>query len=153
MKAIPFLAALLVLVAMTMPWFTADDAKNVGIPTTSGPQAEKNGLSLWDIAEKVYSNPLTLKESAIKTLRIESTSSIESILPIVGIPLVILGAVIGLFKGRVGHGVGLLGMVLLTLPLVYSPGAGIRGSLTVGVGYMLAWIGFSIGLISALASK
>jgi len=152
MKPIPFLAALLVLVAMTMPWFTADNTQRMGVLVASG-QNGNGELSLWNITEKVYSNPLTIKESALKTLRIESASSFESILPILGIPLVILGAVIGLFKGKVGHGMGLLGMVLLTLPLVYSPGAGIRGSLTVGIGYVLAWVGFSIGIVSALASK
>ncbi|NJF24928.1 LuxR family transcriptional regulator [Thermococcus sp. Bubb.Bath] len=151
MKPIPFLAALLVLVAMTMPWFTADNTQGMGVLSAS--KQDNGELSLWSIAEKVYSNPLAIKESAVKTLQVESVSSVESILPIIGIPLVILGAVVGLFKGRIGHGVGLLGMVLLTLPMVYSPGAGIRGSLTVGVGYVLAWVGFSIGLISALASK
>ncbi len=153
MKPIPFLAALLVLVAMTMPWFTADNTQRMGVLATSG-HSDNGELTLWNITKEVYSNPVTIKENVLKTLRIESASSFESILPILGIPLVILGAVIGLFKGRAGHGMGLLGMVLLTLPLIYSPGEGIRsGSLTVGIGYVLAWVGFSVGLVSALASK
>lgn len=154
MKPIPFLAALLVLVAIGMPWFTAEHEPIVGVLTINNSSMETGEeLSLWDIAKGIYSNPLSLENSTVETLRIESPSRLFSFLPLVGIPLIMLGAVVGLFHGKAGHGIGLIGMVLLTLPLVYSPGAGIRGSLTVGIGYILAWVGFSVGFVFSVASK
>jgi hypothetical protein len=152
MRPIPFLAALLVLVAMTMPWFTPQNTPSMKALNTMGGENGKD-LSLWDVARSLYSNPVVIENATQKTLMMDSPSNLWNFLPVVGVPLIVLGAIVGLFKGRVGHGLGLVGMVLLTLPLVYSPGQGLRGSLTLGIGYILAWVGFSVGLVSSVTSK
>ncbi|ASJ00272.1 LuxR family transcriptional regulator [Thermococcus gorgonarius] len=154
MKPVPFMAALLVIVAMTMPWFTPEsknpEVQMFGITSLERSSAEESnqGLSFVDIVRDVYLKKDVLKQD----LMIGGNKGVSNIfLSLVAFPLIILGAFIGLFKGKFGHAIGLIGMVIFTLSLVY--GSGEEVSLRIGFGYLLAWVGFSVGLVSAVVSK
>ncbi|WP_010477221.1 hypothetical protein [Thermococcus zilligii] len=151
MKPVPFLAALLVIVAMTMPWFTPG-SKSPEIRMFLATSPEKGsaeggqGLSFVDMAKAIY-----LKKDALKQDLNGGAKTLNIILPLVAFPLIILGAFMGLFNGKFGHAIGLIGMVILTLSLVYGGSDG--GSLRIGSGYLFAWVGFSLGLVSSVLSK
>ncbi|ASJ02407.1 hypothetical protein A3L09_03640 [Thermococcus profundus] len=155
MKPVPFLAALLVIVAMTMPWFTPG-SKEPGIQmfgvASVGEHSDNKdsaGLSFIDVARNVYLNRDVLNQN----LRLEEKGGVPGmLLSFIAFPLIIIGAVTGLFKGKFGHGIGLVGMVILTLALVYGNGRS-TGSLRIGSGYLLAWVGFSVGLVSSAFQK
>ncbi|WP_456366797.1 LuxR family transcriptional regulator [Thermococcus sp.] len=145
MKPLPFLSALLVLVSMTMPWFTAGQAEGIGFHVSS----TENSVSLINILQQVYSNPTEFQRELAAVFNSPSSSSIQLLVPIIAVTLVAVGAVVGLFRGRLGHGTGITGMVLLTGFILYTSKTGLSSGLTLGTGYLLAWIGFSVGLISS----
>lgn len=153
MKPVPFLAALLVIVAMTMPWFTQGasnpEVRMFGITSLDrGPhEGISQGLSFVDVARDIYLKKDVLKQDLVLE---KNREVLGIVLPLIAFPLIILGAFIGLFKGKFGHAIGLVGMVVLTLSMVYGSG---DGSLRIGSGYLLAWVGFSVGLVSAVFSK
>lgn len=154
MKPIPFLAALLVIVSMTMPWFTAQ----TGHPLNGGTMSYKSfapnqssttqAVSFWDVVKSIYTNEKHVKDC----LKLEANkTSLRTLISFLSAPLILLGAVIGLFKGKFGHGVGLIGMVLLTVMILYWGNN--KGTLTVGIGYLLAWVGFAVGFVASAGSK
>jgi len=149
-RPIPFLAALLVLVAMGMPWFTSQHASGgvVAYAIDHNGSSSNRSLSFLDVVKGLYLNEKEVR--SYLHLKAKETS-INELLSIVSVPLILLGAVIGLFNGKLGHGVGLVGMVLLTVGLLQW-GSG-KGTLSVGTGYLLAWVGFSVGFVSSAGSK
>jgi len=149
-RPIPFLAAILVLVAMSMPWFTPQHVpeRMVAYAIDNNSVVSNSSLSFIDVVKGLY-----LHEEGVKNnLLINSKNlPINEILSIISVPLILLGAVIGLFNGKLGHGVGLIGMTLLTVGLL--PWGTGNSTLSVGMGYLLAWVGFSVGFVSAAGSK
>jgi len=150
MRPIPFLAALLVLVAMGMPWFTPQYSPErvVAYAIDYNSTVSNSSLSFVDIVRGLY-----LHRDEIRDYFHIATKDIpiNEILSLITIPLILLGAVIGLFNGKLGHGVGLIGMTLLTIGLL--PWGTENSTLSVGMGYLLAWVGFSVGFVSAVGSK
>ncbi len=149
MRPIPFLAALLVLVAMGMPWFTPQYSPEiVAYSVEHNSTVSNSSLSFVDIVRGLY-----LHRDEVRDYFHTATKNvpINEILSLIAIPLILLGAVIGLFNGKLGHGVGLIGMTLLTIGLL--PWGTENSTLNVGVGYLLAWVGFSVGFVSAVGPK
>ncbi len=152
MRPIPFLAALLVLVAMGMPWFTSQHTSEGvvahAVAVDNGSSPSNRSLSFLDVVKGLYLNEKEIRNY----LHLKAKEkSVSELLSIISVPLILLGAVIGLFNGKLGHGVGLAGMILLTVGLV--PWGSRGGTLSVGVGYLLAWVGFSVGFVSSALSK
>ncbi|WP_461864710.1 amino acid permease [Thermococcus sp.] len=140
MRIVGFLAAVLVLFSFTMPWFQV--AKWYG----------NEQVTMIDIAKELYNNMDQIKET-IKNLNIENpnTNLILFMSYVVGVSLILLGAIIGLTGGRGGHLLGIIGMILFTYPIWATTGEKIMDMISYG--YIIGGIGFLIGLVGGGAGK
>ena len=140
MRIVGFLAAVLVLFSFTMPWFQV--AKCYG----------NEQVTMIDIAKELYNNMEQIKET-IKNLNIENpnTNLILFMSYVVGVSLILLGAIIGLTGGRGGHLLGIIGMILFTYPIWATTGEKIMDMISYG--YIIGGIGFLIGLVGGGAGK
>ena len=105
-----------------------------------------------DIAKELYNNMDQIKET-IKNLNIENpnTNLILFMSYVVGVSLILLGAIIGLTGGRGGHLLGIIGMILFTYPIWATTGEKIMDMISYG--YIIGGIGFLIGLVGGGAGK
>ncbi|GAB6102406.1 hypothetical protein JCM16138_16290 [Thermococcus atlanticus] len=140
MRMVGFLAAVLVLFSFTMPWFQV----------TKWYGTEQ--VTMIDIAKELYNNMDQIKET-IKELNTEtpSTNLILFMSYVVGVSLILLGALFGLTGGKGGHLLGIAGMLLFTYPIWATTGEKILDMISYG--YIVGGIGFLVGLVGGGASK
>ncbi len=140
MRIVGFLAAILVLFSFTMPWF----------------QVEKwygtEQVTMLNIAKELYNNMDQIK-ATIKELNTDnpSTDIVLFMSYVIGVSLILLGALLGLTGGRGGHLLGIVGMLLFTYPIWATTGEKIMDMISYG--YIIGGIGFLIGLVGGGTSK
>ena len=139
MRLVGFLAAVLVLFSFLMPWFQVD--KWYG----------NEQVTMLQIAKELYSNVSQIEETISEVNQNPTTSSILFLSYVVGVSLILLGALFGLTGGRGGHFLGMIGMVLLTYSLWVTTGKDVLN--IISYGYVVGGIGFLIGLAGGGGGK
>lgn len=114
---------LLVISALFLPW--------INLPILGG-------AKLLDLQKMV--NELSSMAKAFGSNAPESASVVSSLILIIFF-LLLIGGIISIFKPKLGGGIGLLGIVIFTIPMV-------KYFSYVDSGYYIAWIGAIIALLS-----
>ncbi|WP_297498428.1 amino acid permease [Thermococcus sp.] len=133
MRIVGFLAAVLVLFSFLMPWF----------------QTEKwygtEQITMMEIVKGLYSNVTQIEETVKELNQNPTNASMLFLSYVVGVSLILIGALFGLTGGRGGHLLGIIGMALLTYPLWVTTGKELFN--IISYGYIVGGIGFLIGLV------
>ncbi|ASJ06633.1 amino acid permease [Thermococcus pacificus] len=131
MRVLSFLTSLLVALSFLLPWLRP-------------PSGE---LTFLHILNEIVTSPNGF-EGAFWWLNPSSTGSIFTYVAFfAGLFMILLGVFFGLLGGRLGPGVGLVGMLLFTVIAWYFYGGGFLEIL--GEGYLLALGSFVAGFLLA----
>jgi len=126
MRFMSFISSLIVSVSFFLPWFKLPSGKT---------------YTFWGILSKSINGSFSwLNPSSPGSLTVY-------VIFFTGVLMILLGVLFGVLGGRSGPALGILGVMVFTAVSWYLYGSGFERIL--GVGYILAILGFALGLVLA----